>query len=211
MFHDRTEAGVRLAEVVAAAAPVDPVVLALPRGGLPIAAPVADRLKAPLDLLLVRKIGMPGHSELAAGAVVDGDSPQTVFNTDILRQAGLSEADFADQIAALRGEIEERRRKYLAGRDPVPLDGRTVVIVDDGIATGATIRVALKALRDRGAAALWIAVPAAPADTLERLRGEVDRVFCLEVPRPFWSVGAAYEVFEQVSDAEVVATLAARP
>jgi len=209
MFVDRKEAGEKLAEAVAEAAPEAPLVLALPRGGLPVAAPVADRLGAPLDLVLVRKIGMPGHSELAAGAIVDGADPVTLFNRDILRSAGLSEADFAEQIEALKAQIEDRRARYLEGRAPEPVKGRTAILVDDGIATGATIRVALKALGDRGAAAVWVAVPVAPDEILPTLREEADRVICLETPRPFWSVGTHFRRFDQVTDDEVVAAMRA--
>ncbi|TDK42366.1 phosphoribosyltransferase [Antarcticimicrobium luteum] len=207
MFQDRDDAGKQLARAVARAAPQDPVVLALPRGGVPLAAEVAGALGAPLDLVLVRKIGMPGHAELAAGAIVDGPAPTTLFNTAILRAAGLSEADFEGRIDALKAEIEDRRARYLPGRDPVPVAGRTAILVDDGIATGATIRVAVKALRAQKPAAVWIAVPVAPADIISRLEAEADRVICLEAPQEFWAVGAHYREFGQVEDAEVTACL----
>ena len=149
LFHDRAEAGASLAEFVAELGLDDPVVLALPRGGVPVAAPVARRLSAPLDLLMVRKLGMPGHAELAAGAVVEGAGP--VFNREILAGAGLSETDFRDAVEEKRAEMAARRARYLGGRVPVPVAGRDVVVVDDGIATGATMRAALKGLRARGA------------------------------------------------------------
>lgn len=207
MFQDRKDAGRQLAQAVAEAAPVDPVVLALPRGGVPLAADVAAALSAPLDLVLVRKIGTPGHAELAAGAIVDGPAPVTLFNPHVLRMAGLSEADFDGRIEELKAEIEARRARYLPGRAPVPVAGRTAILVDDGIATGATIRVAIKALRAQGPAAIWIAVPVAPADIIPQLEAEADRVICLEVPRDFWAVGAHYRDFGQVEDAEVIACL----
>ncbi|ALG91278.1 MULTISPECIES: phosphoribosyltransferase [Actibacterium] len=207
MFQDRAEAGEMLADALEKAAPAAPVVLALPRGGLPVAVPVARRLSAPLDLLLVRKIGMPGQPELAAGAVVDGPAHEVVFNDGLLRSMGLTETDFADSIAAKLEEIENRRKMYLGGRTPVTVEGRTAIVVDDGIATGATVRAALKALRKRGPAAIWLAVPVAPGDSLAEMAALVDKVICLEVPRPFYAVGAHYRVFDQVSDAAVVEAL----
>lgn len=207
MFQDRSDAGQQLARAVAEAAPDDPVVLALPRGGVPLAADVAAALAAPLDLVLVRKIGMPRHAELAAGAIVDGPSPVTLFNQQILRVAGLSEADFEGRIEELKAEIEARRALYLPGRDPVPVAGKTAILVDDGIATGATIRVAVKALRAQNPAAIWIAVPVAPADIIPQLEAETDKVICLEVPRDFWAVGAHYRDFGQVEDEAVIACL----
>lgn len=207
MFQDRSDAGQQLARAVAEAAPDDPVVLALPRGGVPLAADVAAALAAPLDLVLVRKIGMPRHAELAAGAIVDGPAPVTLFNQQILRVAGLSEADFEGRIEELKAEIEARRALYLPGRDPVPVAGKTAILVDDGIATGATIRVAVKALRAQNPAAIWIAVPVAPADIIPQLEAETDKVICLEVPRDFWAVGAHYRDFGQVEDEAVIACL----
>ena len=207
MFSDRTEAGEALAEALTEAAPKDPVVLALPRGGVPVALPVARALGAPLDLLLVRKIGMPGQSELAAGALVEGDPPQAVYNEELLRMTGLSEADFARQVAEKEEEIAERRRLWLEGRAPVSLDGRTAVVVDDGIATGATVRAALAGLRARAPAEIWLAVPVAPPDTLRALRSLADRVICLETPEHFRAVGLHYRHFPQVSNAEVAEML----
>ena len=207
MFSDRTEAGEALAEALAEAAPKDPVVLALPRGGVPVALPVARALGAPLDLLLVRKIGMPGQSELAAGALVEGEPPQAVYNEELLRMTGLSEADFARQVAEKEEEIAERRRLWLEGRAPVSLDGRTAVVVDDGIATGATVRAALAGLRARAPAEIWLAVPVAPPDTLRALRSLADRVICLETPEHFRAVGLHYRHFPQVSNAEVAEML----
>lgn len=204
MFEDREDAGEQLACAVAEAAPADPVVLALPRGGVPLAVRVVERLGAPLDLVFVRKIGMPGHEEYAAGAVV-GDI--VLFNEDVLRGAGLSRADFEDEIARLNRENAARRARYMPGRVPLPVAGRTAVLVDDGIATGASIRAALAAMRAAGAAAVWIAVPVGPPDTVAELRGEADRVICLQEPRPFWAVGAHYRRFGQVSDDAVLQLL----
>jgi len=207
MFRNREEAAERLAGAVASAGPVAAVVLALPRGGVPLGAVVAARLGAPLDLVLVRKIGMPGHEELAAGAMVGGAPPVVMFNDRMLAAYGLKAADFELQIARLAGEIERRRTLYLKDRAPVPVAGRTAIIVDDGIATGATVRASVAALRARGPAAVWVAVPVAPGDTVAELESLADRVICLEVPSPFWAVGAHYRDFREVPDAEVVRLL----
>ncbi len=209
MFKDRDEAGAALAEAVAAEAPDAPVVLALPRGGVPVAQPVARRLNAPLDLLMVRKLGVPGQPELAAGAVVDGAAHQVVFNRDVLRMLGQSEADFDDAIREKLDEIETRRKTYLQGRAPVDVEGRTAIVVDDGIATGATVRAALTALRQRSPRAIWLAVPVAPRAAIAEIRPLVDRLICLEVPHLFQAVGAHYARFDQVSDAEVAAAMRA--
>jgi putative phosphoribosyl transferase len=166
MFDNREAAAKRLAEAVLEAAPEDPVILALPRGGVPLGRIVADRLGAPLDLVFVRKIGLPRHRELAAGALVDGASPQTVWNDQVLQGAGLTEQDFEEEIDGLLRQIAERRARYMAGREPVPVAGRTAILVDDGIATGATIRVAIAAMRKAGARAVWIAVPVAPSEMI---------------------------------------------
>ncbi len=209
MFNDRDDAGRQLAEAVAAAAPRAPVVLALPRGGVPVARPVARRLGAPLDLLLVRKLGVPGQPELAAGAVVDGAAHEVVFNADVLRMTGLAEGDFDHAIRDKLKEIEARRQSYLQGRAPVDVEGRTAIVVDDGIATGATVRAALKALRRRAPQAIWLAVPVAPREAIAEMEPLVDRLICLEVPPMFYAVGAHYARFDQVDDAEVVAGMRA--
>jgi predicted phosphoribosyltransferase len=209
MFRDRTEAGEALADALEGLALPDPVVLALPRGGVPVAAPVARRLKAPLDLLLVRKIGAPGHEELAVGAVVDGAVHEAVFNKPVLAMLGMTEADFALAIERKLAEIEARRAAYLGGAAPVPVEGRTAIVVDDGIATGATAKAALLGLKRRRPASVILAVPVAPADTLAELEPLVDRVVCLDIPRDFYAVGVHYRDFPQVEDAEVIALLAA--
>jgi putative phosphoribosyl transferase len=207
MFANREAAARTLAEAIAEAAPQDPLILALPRGGVPLGKVVAERLGAPLDLVFVRKIGMPGHRELAAGALVDGDDPQIVWNTHILAQARLAEADFEAEIARLLDVIATRRKLYLSGRSSAPVKGRTAILVDDGVATGATIRVAVAALRKAGAREVWIAVPVAPRDTIGTLQAEADRVICLETPDPFIAVGAHYRHFGEVTDEEVVRLL----
>jgi len=207
MFRDRDEAGVRLADDLEALALTDPVVLALPRGGVPVALKVAERLKAPLDLILVRKLGAPSNPELAAGAVVDGPAHTVVFNPGVLRAVGRSEEDFEPAIAAKLKEIETRREKWLAGRAALPVAGRSVIVVDDGIATGATVRAALKGLADKGAAEVILAVPVAPPDTLAELEALCDQVICLEAPRAFYAVGAHYRDFGQVADDTVTMLL----
>jgi putative phosphoribosyl transferase len=164
-------------------------------------------LKAPLDLVLVRKIGVPFQPELAAGAIVDGDEPQLVVNQDVMRMTGITEADLEPVKARELEEIERRRVLYLQGRDRAPIEGRVVIVVDDGIATGATTRAALKALRRRKPKSLILAIPVAPVETVDELRHEVDHVVCLEKPAPFYAIGMYYADFGQVSDQEVVRIL----
>ena len=207
-FATRGEAGRALARRVVAAAYAPPlVVLALPRGGVPVAAEVARALGAPLDLLLVRKIGAPWQPELAVAAVVDGDPPDIVVDEETSRLTGVDRKYIDEQAAHEIREIERRREVYLRGRTPVPVAGATVIVVDDGVATGTTIRAAMKALRRRHPARLVLAVPVAPADTVEALRAEADEVICLAQPEPFHAIGLHYGDFHQVSDAEVLAAL----
>lgn len=176
IFRNRASAGRQLASRLAREPFTDPVVLALPRGGVPVGYEVAKALNAPLDLLLVRKIGVPGQSELAAGAVVDGQNPDLVLNDHVIGVAGL-DASTIRMLAALElEEVERRRRTYLSGRAPVPIIGRSAIVVDDGIATGASIRAALTALRRRQPKDLTLAVPVAPAETVAELRPLVDRI-----------------------------------
>jgi len=203
MFHNRKEAGQALAMRVAALRPERPVVLALPRGGVPVAAEVAGRLRAPLGLLITRKIGAPGQEELALGAV-GGEPPVTYFNTGLLRELGLSEADLKQDVEAKLVEIAARRRRYLGSRPAPDLSHRTVIVVDDGIATGASVKVALAILRRQKPARVILAVPVAPEAAVEELAGEVDELVCLATPSPFVAVGAHYAMFPQVSDTEVV-------
>lgn len=208
-FADRREAGRQLARaVIGHDLPLPLVVLALPRGGVPVAVQVARALRAPLDLLLVRKIGAPWQPELAIGAVVEGEPPDVVVD-DALQAAVGARRDWIErQAAEAMREIARRRAVYLAGRAPVPVRGATVVLVDDGIATGATVRAALKALRRRAPARVVLAVPVAPPETLASLRPDVDGIVCLAQPSPFEAVGCYYTRFGQVGDDEVVASLA---
>lgn len=207
-FADRATAGRLLGEQLAALDLERPVVLALPRGGVPVAVEVARALDAPLDLLLVRKIGVPWQPELAVAAVVDGDSPQIVVEERVRREGAISleyiEAEAGKQLV----EIERRRAAYLQGRAPVPVNNCTAIVVDDGIATGTTVRAALRALRQRKPHQLVLAVPVAPLETIEMLRSEVDRIVCLAQPEPFYAIGLHYADFHQLSDDEVVAALA---
>ncbi|SLN57873.1 Putative phosphoribosyl transferase/MT0597 [Roseovarius litorisediminis] len=203
MYRDRTEAGQTLADRLQELDLTRPVVLALPRGGLPVAVPVAQALDAPLDLVLVRKIGLPGQPELAAGAIVDGPPEHIFFNDHILAMAGLTPDDLEGTISTKRTELAARRKMYLADRAPVDVTGCTAILVDDGIATGATVHAALLALRERGPAQVILAVPVAARDTLDALRPLVDRVVCPLVPRYFRAVGLHYQIFNQVADETV--------
>lgn len=206
-FADRKDAGRQLGNALGRFASLKPIVLALPRGGVPVASEVAKALHAPLDLILVRKIGAPGHSEFGIGAVVDGADPQVVLSEDVIAQARIPQAYIEAETHRQLHEIERRRRAYLGDRKPIPVQGRTVIVVDDGIATGGTVRAALKALRRSGAGRTILAVPVAPPEALDQLRGEVDDIVCLNSPTPFFAVGLHYADFNQTSDAEVVALL----
>lgn len=206
LFIDRRDAGERLAEAVKALSLVDPVVLALPRGGVPVGFEVAKALNCPLDILIVRKIGAPGHEEYGIGALVDGAAPQVVIDELAARMVG-ADQDYIDR--AIRHElveIERRRSAYRTG-PPSALKGRSVIVVDDGIATGGTIRAALKALAKAEAGAIILAVPLAPRDVLTALRPLCDQIVCLSTPEPFHAVGVHYRDFTQTQDAEVVALL----
>jgi predicted phosphoribosyltransferase len=211
VFADRAEAGRRLAAALEKYGRSHPVILALPRGGVPVAAEIAQALGAPLDLLLVRKIGLPWQPELAIGAAVDGADPLIVRNEAIIAHSGVGEAEFQRACREEMAEIERRKARYLRGRARAPLAGRVVIVVDDGIATGATMKAALRAIRQRGPSKLVLAVPVAPADALAELRPEVDDLVCLDTPEPFDAIGYFYRDFSQVGDEEVIAILARFP
>ncbi|MGE3691354.1 MAG: phosphoribosyltransferase [Novosphingobium sp.] len=206
-FSDRREAGRKLGEAVARLKLADPVVLALPRGGVPVGYEVAEAIGAPLDILMVRKIGAPGHEEYGIGALVDGASPQLVIDENAVRMTGASSAYIDSEVARQLAEIERRRTIYMTG-PPIGLAGHTVVIVDDGIATGGTVKAALKGIALAKPGRVILAVPLAPADTLNELRDLCDEVVCLEQPLPFYAVGAHYRDFTQTTDAEVIQLLA---
>ena len=210
-FRDRSDAGKQLAAALARYKRERPVVLALPRGGVPVAAEVAAALVAPLDLILVRKIGVPFQPELAMGAVADGPEPTIVRNEDVIQLAEITEAQFKDACERELAEIERRRRRYLTNRPRANVEGRVVIIVDDGIATGATTRVALRATRMRKPSKIVLATPVAPTDTLRDLRAETDGTVCLEQHETLGAIGLFYADFRQITDDEVVAILARFP
>jgi putative phosphoribosyl transferase len=184
-----------------------PVIYALPRGGVPVAAEIAKALDAPLDLLLVRKIGVPWHEELAAGSIVDGERPDVVVNESIMRAARVSEADFAESAARELREIERRRALYLPGRRPIPAEGRTAILVDDGIATGASMRAAITAVRRRKPRRIIVAVPVLAPETAAAFRALADDVVYVAAPQLFRAVGLHYRDFHQLDDGEVTALL----
>jgi putative phosphoribosyl transferase len=210
MFRNRADAGRRLAARLASFRAADPVVLALPRGGVPIGAEIARALDAPLDVVLVRKIGVPYQPELALGTIVDGEEPELVVDTQLMTMLDIPESYVAEQRERQLAEIERRRRLYLEGRSPVAVAGRTAIVVDDGIATGYTMRAALRAIRRRRPARLVLAVPVAPPETIAALAAEVDEIVCLSTPEYFGAIGQFYADFRQLHDAEVVALLRAR-
>ena len=203
-FSSREDAGRQLALRLKNMALVDPVVLALPRGGVPVAAEVARELHAPLDLILVRKIGVPWQPELAAAAIVDGEHPDLVLNGRVMQGLGLTMADIDGQAKEQLEEIERRRRLYLRDRQPVSVQGRSVIVVDDGIATGTTARAALQALRRRKPKELILAVPVAAPDTVLEFKEDAYQVISLETPANFQSIGQFYSDFHQLSDEEVI-------
>jgi len=206
-FNDRREAGRKLAEALRHYRGKDAVVLALPRGGVPVAAEVAGSLDAPLDLLLVRKIGVPWQPELAMGAVIDGEEPITVRNEDIIGLANVTEGDFEAAAQRELEEIERRRKRYSVDRPRPAIKDHVVIIIDDGIATGATVRAAIRGLQRKNPEKVVLAVPVAPPSTVETLREDVDELICLEAPEMFRAISLHYREFAQVSDAEVTRIL----
>lgn len=204
MFENRRDAGRQLANALRGYRHRDCVVLALPRGGVPVAAEVARALDAPLDLLLVRKIGAPGQPELAIGSVIDGGEPIVIRDGRMIQLTGTSETQFDRICARELEEIERRRILYLGGRKPEPLTGRTVIVIDDGLATGNTMRAGLEAVRQRNPKYVVMAVPVAPADTLENFHDLADEILCLERPKRFDAVGYHYNDFRQIEDGEVI-------
>jgi putative phosphoribosyl transferase len=201
-FRDRTEAGQLLAaQLTTYAHRSDVLVLALPRGGVPVAFEVAKALQVPLDVLIVRKLGVPGYEELAMGAIASGGV--RVLNEQVVRMLNIPKK-VIDKIAAHeQGEVERRERLYRGERPPVEIHGRTIILVDDGMATGATMHAAVVAVRQRGPARLIIAVPVAASATCEEFATEVDELVCLSQPEAFYAVGIWYEHFSQTTDEEV--------
>jgi predicted phosphoribosyltransferase len=202
-FHDRTDAGRRLAQALTLYANhPDVIVLALPRGGVPVAFEVAQALRVPLDIFVVRKLGVPGHEELAMGAIATGGV--RVLNADVVQALGVLGGDLIDRVTAMeQGELERREQMYRGNRPPPDVHGRTVILVDDGLATGSTMRAAAAALEQQGPARIVVAVPTASRETCDEFREEVDEIVCAMTPEPFFAVGLWYEDFSETSDAEV--------
>lgn len=206
LFTDRAAAGQQLAQALRHLAKEHPVVLGLPRGGVPVAFEVAQALGAPLDVVVVRKLGVPYHPELGFGAI--GEDGVKVISEDIVRRAGVSEQDIASVERTEQDELARRARAFRTDRPRIPLAGRTVILVDDGIATGATAEAACEVVREHGAARVVLAVPVAPPGAVEQLGATADDVICLSQPELFSAVGEWYRDFSQTADEEVVALLA---
>ena len=205
-FADRRSAGVELGRAVAELDPSNPVVLGLPRGGVPVAYEVARELDCPLDVLVVRKVGLPYQRELAMGSV--GEGGVVIRNDDVIGLAGVDDKTFERALMAEQRELSQRLGIYRAEAPAVEIESRTAIVVDDGLATGSTALAAIAVLRARPAEAVWLAVPVAPRDTAGKVRDVADQVVILETPRHFGAVGAWYGDFSQTSDAEVRALLA---
>ena len=212
-FRDRADAGRQLAALLHEYAQrQDVIVLALPRGGVPVAFEVARALRAPLDVFLVRKLGVPGHPELAMGAIASGGV--RVLSDEILGQLAISPSEVEAVTARERLELERRDRMYRGDRQSIPLSGRTIILVDDGLATGATMEAAIRAVRESHPARVVVAAPVGAVDTCRRLSTFADEVVCAATPEPFQAVGLWYERFDQTSDEEVIELLgqgSARP
>jgi putative phosphoribosyl transferase len=206
LYVDRSDAGGRLADRLRRLRGPDVVVLGIPRGGVPVAAVVAEELDAPLDVLVVRKLGVPGHPELAMGAV--GERGVRVVNDDVVRAVGVPAEDFVEADLRERAEVTDRARRFRGAHEMTPLGGRTALVVDDGVATGATMAAACEVARALGAATVVVAVPVASREALARLRRVADEVVCLGAPEPFFGVGRWYRDFRPTQDDDVVALLA---
>ncbi len=207
IFADRSDAGRRLAHELLRLRPEKPVVLGLARGGVPIGCEIALALEAPLDVLLVRKIGVPWQRELAAGAIVGGSRLERVIDRNLVAMLSIPEDYMEKEMARQAEEIERRREVYFGGRPPIEIGGQSVIVTDDGIATGSSMRAVLLALRRRNPARLILAVPVAPPDSIASLAAEADEIACLATPAAFGAISLFYEDFHQVGDAEVVACL----
>ncbi len=206
-FDDRNDAGRQLAARLLAYRDAHPVVFALPRGGVSIGYEVARRLDAPLDIVLVRKIGAPLQPELAIGAIVEGNPVERFINHELVAELRVPDSYIEMEIASETREIERRRLLYFKGHRPIAVRGRTAIVVDDGIATGATMRAALGAVRRRGPSRLVLAVPVAPAHTIEDLHDAADEIVCLMAPEDFGAIGFFYRDFRQLDDQSVIAML----
>jgi len=204
LFENRADAAAQLADALAQYEGSNPLILGIPRGGVPMARVIAERLGGESDIVLVRKLRAPGHPEFAVGSV---DESGWVYVTSDAAAAGADEQYIASEKAHQLETIRARRKLYTAHRDPIDPRGRVVIVVDDGLATGSTMLAALHALRASRPRRLVCAVPVAPAETLERIRGDCDEVCCLEAPAHFYAVGQFYRDFPQVSDDEVIRSL----
>ncbi len=207
MYKDRAEAGRLLAAQIAKLALHDPVVLALPRGGVPVAGPIAEALDAPLDLVIVRKVGAPGNPELAVAAIVDGNPPDVVLNREMVEAYDLSEEELDELVKRERPELERRASAYRGRRKALSVTDKTAILVDDGAATGTTMRVAVRAMRRRSPRAVVVALPVAPSETVKELRMEADLVICLTEPAQFRALSLHYRDFHQLTDEEVTQSL----
>lgn len=208
MFHDRADAGRQLLAKLPRLDPAETVVIALPRGGVPVAEVIAEGLDLPLDVAIVRKVGHPRQRELAVSAVTGGDSPRLHVNRDVADMAGLTEDDIWALAEPEIAEAERRRAAYVGDRQAWPVRDKVVLLVDDGIATGATMLAAIALLRAEGPRRIVVAVPVAPDGLRPKLEAVAEEVIILGTPRPFHAVGAHYRDFDQVPDAEVTAALA---
>ena len=206
-FSNRDDAGRRLAQELVSRGFDAPVVFALPRGGVPVAAEVAEALGAPLDLILVRKIGAPRNPEVALAAIVEGDPPERVVNEEVMLRSGADVAYLERETERQTAEMKRRRERYIGNRARVDARGRTAIVVDDGLATGATMKAALIALRRWGAARVVVAVPVAPASEIPALHEFADEVVCLFADPQFRGVGGAYADFQQLTDEETIGYL----
>ena len=211
MFADRKEAGQQLAAALMRVRPESPVVLAIPRGGVPAGFEVACALDAPLDVIVARKLEAPGQPELGLGAIVDGEHPQSVLNEEIIAELDVSPEYLKAEIENELKEIRRRQNAYRKGRARVDVSACTVIVVDDGIATGGSIRAALRGVRRLAPRKLVLAVPVAPPETIESLRPEADEILCLLTPQFFYAIGEFYQDFSQTSDREVIEAAGRRP
>jgi putative phosphoribosyl transferase len=207
MFTDRRDAGIALAASLLPFKNESPLILALPRGGVLVAYEVAQALDAPLDIIVARKLGAPGQHELGVGAIVDGDHPESVLNEEIIRELDVSSDYIKGEIESELKEMGRREAAYRQGRPRAELKGRTVIVIDDGIATGGSIRAALRGVRRKAPGKVVLAVPVAPAETIAALGPEADEIVCLEAPDHFVAIGDFYDDFSQTSDEEVIALL----
>jgi putative phosphoribosyl transferase len=206
VFRDRVDAGGKLAKQLSTYANrSDVIVLGIPRGGVPVAFEVANALNAPLDVFLSRKLGVPGQEELAFGAVATGGI--RVLDHELIDAVGIPEHEIERITEHVKMELERREDVYRSGRPPLDVEGQTVILVDDGIATGSSMRAAINALRQMKPARIVIAVPVAPVSTCERLREDVDELVCIDTPEPFFAIGQFYEDFSQLTDEEVTLLL----